>query len=145
MIIAGDERKETTNDTQRPEIEIEAETETETETGVSGATSTSSVPPLGVVLSVGGGDGDGDGNTQEVEVELLAPMPAAYREESDEEDTLLLVESGQVVQNISANNVVVIEEWTYGERKIMDRIEDPHGEHAHGFYEVIIPEEHDET
>ena len=141
MIIAGDERKEATNNTQRPEIE--AETETETETGVSGATSTSSVPPLGVVLSVGGGDGDGDGNTQEVE--LLAPMPAAYREERDEEDTLLLVESGQVVQNISANNVMVIEEWTYGERKIMDRIEDPHGEHAHGFYEVIIPEEHDET
>lgn len=42
------------------------------------------------------------------------------------------------LQVLRTGEYVVWDDWTYGERMIADRVSNPHGEHAHGFYSIDV-------
>eukprot|EP00793_Prasinoderma_coloniale_P005138 PRCOL_00000899-RA len=71
-----------------------------------------------------------------VEVELLEALPEG-------EDEPLMpgwldhVET-ETFQVLRTGEYVVWDDWTYGERMIADRVSNPHGEHAHGFYSIDV-------
>jgi len=47
------------------------------------------------------------------------------------------VESGEV-DEVKVEAMAVVDDWSYAERMCADRVSNPHGEHAEGFFEVEV-------